>query len=380
MASPESDFDQPPPRDFRRSMRWQKYAGRDVIPLWIADMDFAAPSAVVEAVREVADEPFYSYAATPEGTGAAVAAYCARHYGWQIDASALLWLPGLVSGLNLAVRAVAESGGVLVMPPIYPPFLTAPGLQGAQAIPVSLLGDSSDYRIDIDGIDAALSSGPRTRLLMLCHPHNPVGRSWRRDELEALAALVEEHDLVVCSDEVHCDLLLEPGTRHIPFATLPGMAERTITLMAPSKTYNVAGMGASWAVVSDPALRARVRSAMTGIVPHVSAFGFATLNACVSGDCEGWRQTLLAYLRRNRDLVAAFAESAGVPMPLPEASFLAWLDARAFPDAYRRIEAAGVGLSDGADFGAPGFLRLNFGTQRQLLAEALSRMGAVLRA
>ncbi|HEY5761783.1 MAG TPA: PatB family C-S lyase [Rhodocyclaceae bacterium] len=378
MTAADNDFDIPPRRDYLRSMRWQKYAGRDVIPLWVADMDFAAPPPVIAAVRAVADDPVYGYAATPDGTAEAVAAYCAQHYGWAVDPSTLLWLPGLVSGLHVAVRTVAGAGGVLVMPPIYPPFLSAPGLQGAQAVTVPLLVDAAGYRFDIDGIDAALRRDPKTRLLMLCHPHNPVGRAWRRDELAALAALAEQHDLVVCSDEVHCDLLLEPGARHIPFATLPGMAERTITLMAPSKTYNVAGLGAAWAVVGDPALRTRVRTAMNGIVPYIDAFGFAALNACVGGACEDWRQGLLAYLRQNRDRVAAFAGTAGLAMPLPEASFLAWFDTRHIPDAHRRIEAAGVGLSNGADFGAPGFLRLNFGTQRRLLDEALSRMVGVL--
>jgi cystathionine beta-lyase len=372
-------FDRDPATDRSRSMRWRRYAGRDVIPLWVADMDFAAPEAVQQAVREVAADPVYGYAAPPEGIAESVAAYCWRRYGWTVEPEALLWLPGLVSGLHVALRAVAAGEGVLVMPPIYPPFLSSPELQGATAVRVPLLAVGGAYRFDLEGIEAALRSSPRVRLLMLCHPHNPVGRAWQREELEALARLVERYDLIVCSDEVHCDLLLDPDAVHVPFASLPRMAERTITLMAPSKTYNVAGLGAAWAVVSDPALRRRARKAMAGIVPQVGAFGFAAMAICVDGRCEPWRQALVTYLRGNRDLVIAFAAEHGLSMPKPEASFLAWLDARQAPDAHRRIEAAGVGLSDGADFGAPGFLRLNFGTQSARLREALARMAPALR-
>lgn len=363
-----------------RSMRWHRYAGRDVIPLWVADMDFAAPDSVQEAVNSVAADLAFGYSTAPDTLADLVSAYCRSRYGWQVEPQSLLWLPGLVSALHVAVRAAAGDGEVLVMPPIYPPFLSAPGLQGATALSVPLRLVDGGYQLDIEGIESALRSSSRLRLLMLCHPHNPVGRAWRLDELMQLARLVDRFDLTVCSDEVHCDLLLDPDITHVPFASLPGMAERTITLMAPSKTYNVAGLGAAWAVVSNAALRQRVRQALAGIVPHVNAFGFAAMAACVDGSCETWRQKLVAYLRGNRDLVVEFARDHSLAMPIPEATFLAWLDMRNWDDAHHRMEAAGVGLSDGRDFGAPGFLRLNFGTQRNLLREALARMSRALRA
>lgn len=369
------DFDTPPTPDHPHSLRWQRYRGRDVIPLWVADMDFAAPPAVVDAVRAWSEDPVYGYPALPAGLAAAVAAYSARRYAWAVDPESIVWLPGLVSGLNLAVRAFAgPAEAVVVMPPIYPPFLGAPGLQGAVALPVPLRAEGMHYRMDIDGLRKALAgAASHPRLLMLCHPHNPVGRAWSRGELEALAAVVAEFDLLVCSDEVHCDLLLG-DLPHIPFASLPGMAARCVTLMAPSKTYNVAGLGVAWAVIGDPSLRARFRKAMQGLVPQVGGIGFAALAACVDGSCEDWRQALLDYLRGNRDLVVRRLMAMGYPVAPVEATFLAWLDARSLADAHRRVEAAGVGLSDGVDFGAPGFLRLNFGTQRSLLAAALDRI------
>lgn len=378
-AAQSFDFDRPVVVHRERSMRWSRYRGRDVIALWVADMDFAAPPAVVEAIRAIADQPVYGYAAAPGGVAAEVAAYCRERYGWSFAASAISWLPGLVPGLHVAVRAGAQAGGgVVVMPPVYPPFRSAPGDQGRRVVEIPLAFDAGRYRFDLDALESVLRDDDGIGLLLLCHPHNPVGRAWLPDELEALAERVRRYDLLVCSDEIHCDLLLDPGRRHRPFAMLPGMAERTITLMAPSKTYNVAGLGAGWAVIEDPNLRRRFREAMHGIVPPVSAFGFAALSACVGGQCEAWRQSLLAYLRGNRELVLDFSARVGLPMPMPEASFLAWLDARHVPDAHRRIEAGGVGLSDGIDFGAPGFLRLNFGTQRAVLREALDRVERTL--
>jgi cystathionine beta-lyase len=377
----EFDFDRPPARDFARSMRWARYRDRDVIPLWVADMDFAAPPAVVAAVQAVAADPVYGYPAVPDGAASTVVGYCRRRYGWEVDAASLVWLPGLVPGLNLAVAAAAEAttgAGIVVMPPIYPPFLSAPVHQRARRVSVPLTREKMDYTIDFARLAEVLDTDPDIRLLLFCHPHNPVGRAWRIEELAKLAEVVRGHDLLVCSDEVHCDLVIDPARQHRPLASLPGMAGRTITLMAPSKTYNIAGLGVAWAVIEDEALRQRFRAAMRGLLPPVSAAGFAALLAALGGECEPWRQSLLAYLAGNREQLTRWAAEVGLPVVPVEATFLAWLDARHHPDAHRRIAAAGVALSDGADFGAPGFLRLNFGTQRSLLTEALARIGRAL--
>ncbi|HKB58024.1 MAG TPA: aminotransferase class I/II-fold pyridoxal phosphate-dependent enzyme, partial [Lacunisphaera sp.] len=226
---------------------------------------------------------------------------------------------------------------------------------------------------------------PRTRLFFLCHPHNPVGRVFTRPELEQVAAFCERHNLLLVSDDIHCDLILD-DLPHIPVATLsPATAARTITLMAPSKTYNIPGLACSWAIIADPKLRASFTRAMTGIVPEMNVLGLAACEAALR-DSEPWRQALLAYLRGNRDLLATFITQhlPGVKLTPCEATYLAWLDvsARALPDSGEFFEQHGVGLSDGVQFGAPAgrFVRLNFGCPRATLTEALSRMKRALAA
>ena len=222
-----------------------------------------------------------------------------------------------------------------------------------------------------------------TRLFLLCHPHNPVGRCWNEEELRDLAAFAEENDLVVCSDEIHCGLILDADKRHIPFASLsPDAAQRSITLMAPSKTYNIPGLGCAFAVIPDAALRRRFLRAMDGIVPHVNVLGLVACEAAYR-DCSAWHGELIAYLRGNRDRVAAAVERPkGAKMSHVEATYLAWIDVRELgldhPAAH--FEAHGLGLSDGADFGAPGWLRLNFGCSRATLDEALVRFATACKA
>jgi cystathionine beta-lyase len=232
-------------------------------------------------------------------------------------------------------------------------------------------------------VEAALA--PETRLFMLCHPHNPVGRAWNEAELRALDELAARRGLVVCSDEIHCGLLLDEGRRHRPWATLsPEAAARSITLMSPSKTFNLPGLGCAFAVIPDDGLRRRFRQAMRGIVPHVNVLG---LTACEAAFRHGgaWRRALLDYLRGNRERVlAAVAAEPSLRTTPVEATCLAWVDARAtgLPDPQATFEAAGVGLSDGRDFGPPGlsdgWVRLNFGCSRALLDEAQARLRAAL--
>jgi cystathionine beta-lyase len=224
-------------------------------------------------------------------------------------------------------------------------------------------------------MEAALTAD--TRLLLLCHPHNPVGRAWTADELAELAIFCKQNDLLVCSDEIHCDLLLDAGRQHIPLASIDSdMASRCITLMAPSKTYNIPGLGCAFAVISDAALRHRFCGVMRGIVPDVNVLGLTAAEAAYR-DCADWRMALLEVLRGNRDCVeAAVAAMPGLRMTHVEATYLAWIDARGLgvdnPVAF--FEAAGVGLSNGSDFGLPGWVRLNFGCPGTTLESALQRM------
>jgi cystathionine beta-lyase len=374
--SAEFDFDNPPDRRGTDSRKWARYAGRDVLPLWVADMDFAAPPCVLEALHARVDHAVFGYGDPPASLTEAVIAALAEDFQWDVRPEWLVWLPGLVPGLNAACRAVGESGdAVLTAVPIYPPFLTAPLFSQRTCIRLPLALTGQHWRWNFDALRAAVT--PRTRLLMLCSPHNPVGRAWSREELLALARIAEEHDLVVCSDEIHADLMLVPDRRHIPFASLgAGLAERTITLMAPSKTYNIPGLGCSFAVVANPALRRRLRHALRGIVPDVNVLGFAAAEAAYRHG-GSWRRALLAYLRGNAALVHdAINDTPGLSMAPVEATYLAWVDARGLghADPHALFERAGVGLSRGDDFGAPGFVRINFGCSRALLREALSRI------
>ena len=253
--------------------------------------------------------------------------------------------------------------------------MTAPPLSGRSLItaPLQLHGDR--WQMDLEEVEQVIT--PATRLLLLCNPHNPTGRVWSQPELEAVAALAERHNLVICSDEIHSGLVLDKDKRHIPMAMLSAeVAGRTIILNAPSKTYNIPGLGCSFAVISDRRLRRDFRQAMNGIVPHVNLLGFAATQAAYEHG-ERWRQDLLAYLRCNRDLVLRVVDTMpGLHSTAVEATYLAWIDARqtGLQQPAEFFEQAGVGLSDGAAFGLPGFVRLNFGCRRELLAEALQRM------
>jgi cystathionine beta-lyase len=273
----------------------------------------------------------------------------------------------------------AEGDEILTAIPIYPPFLSAPGHANRVCLRVPLVEEGGRWRWDLERLERAVT--PKTRLLLLCSPHNPTGRVWSREELSALAELCLRRRLLIVSDEIHGGLVLDPGSRHWPLASLdPSIAEQTVTLMSASKTFNFPALGCAFAIASNPELRRRLRRTMAGIVHHVGAMGmFATLAAYRDG--RAWQLALLDYLRANRDLVeTTLGAVPGLRVFHTEATYLAWIDARAIPDAVRRFEEAGVGLYDGALFGAPGHLRLNFACPRALLKEALARIaGAASR-
>lgn len=380
------DFDTCPPRLGTDSQKWQKYAGRDVLPLWVADMDFKSSPAIIAALQERVAHGVFGYARPVKATVDAVVDACARNYGWKIDGSWIVWLPGLVCGLNVTAQAFAQTGEeVLTLTPVYPPFMTAP--KNSARISAQAAFVLRDGRWDIDWAALEQAVTPRTKLFYLCNPHNPLARVWRREELVRLGDFCTRHNLVLCSDEIHCDLILDPTLKHIPAASLsPELAARTLTLMAPSKTYNVPGLGTSFAIISDPALRAQFVRATTGIVAEVTALGFTACEAAYR-DSEPWRQALLAYLRGNRDFILDFVarELPGVRVEAPvEATYLVWLNVEALglADPIAHFEAHGVGLSEGAYFGAKkgSYVRLNFGCSRATLAEALRRMKTAVAA
>ncbi len=370
------DFDTVVERRVSDSLKWGRYKGRDIIPLWVADMDFRSPPAVIEALKARADHGVLGYGRPPEKLAELVIERLARLYRWNIDRSWLVWIPGLVVGLNLACRAVGQRGdAALSLTPVYPPFLSAPELSERRLITVPLAMRDDHYGIDFEQLARAITTD--TKLLLLCNPHNPVGRIFTKTELDALAELAERHDLIVCSDEIHCDLILDAGLSHIPFASLSSkISMRTITLMAPSKTFNIPGLGCSIAIIEDQELRRRFRRVMDGIVPDVNIFGFeAALAAYEHGGA--WLAELLPYLRENRALVErAIGRIDKLSMSHVEATYLAWIDMRksGVDDPIPFLENAGLGLSDGKVFGAEGFVRLNFGCPRATLDEALRRL------
>jgi cystathionine beta-lyase len=381
------DFEHLPDLTTGDSVKWNRYAGRDVLPLWVADMDFAAPPAVVEALQRRVARASFGYAQPWPALVDTVCTHLHHAYDWSIEAEWLVWLPGLVSGLNVACRTV--DGGVLTATPIYPPFLSAPRLAGRALTTVPLRRESGCWCWDLPALDRALAAYSRGGLLLLCHPHNPVGRAWQEDELQQLAVRAAQHGWIVCSDEIHCGLMLEDGRRHRPFASLSAdAAQRSITLMAPSKTFNIAGLGCAFAVIPDAALRRRFCRVMQGIVPHVNALGLAACEAALR-DGGAWHAAVLEVLRVRRDFVEArVARLPGLSMSHVEAGYLAWIDAgelcathgiKGPPQAW--FEAAGVGLSAGLDFtlqadAAVGqdFVRLNFACPQDLLAQAFKRI------
>jgi len=390
------DFDTVHSRLGTDSEKWLRYAGSDVLPMWVADMDFHAPPAVLDALRRRVEHGIFGYARpTREVTDAVVNALRERH-GWEVSPEWLVWLPGLVVGLNVTARAFAAPGEqVLCNTPVYQPFMTAATNHGraSTAVPLALNSAARRWEIDFDAMERAVAAGGggggRAKLFFLCNPHNPVARVFRREELLRLGEFCLRHKIILCSDEIHCDLILDETLRHVPAGTLGDeIAASTITLMAPSKTYNVPGLCTSFAVISNPVLRRVFERATRGIVAEVSAPGFAACAAAYR-DCEPWRRALLAYLRGNRDRIAEF-----VARELPagavtieaahEATYLAWLNVAALglDDAAAHFERHGMGVSGGASFGGNRgtHARLNFGCPRATLDEGLRRLKSAVRA
>ncbi len=381
------DFDQVPERRGSDSVKWERY-GANVLPMWVADMDFAAPEPILKALQERVAHGVFGYGTTPPRLAEVICERLWRLYQWPVTPEQLLFLPGLVCGLNVVCRAVGEPGdGVLVQTPVYPPFLSAPPAQHRRLQTVELAlsrrGDRLYYEPDYDALVAAITQ--RTRLFILCHPHNPVGRLYNIAELGRLAELCTRHELLICSDEIHCDLLLD-GQPHRPLASLaPEIASRCITLMAPSKTFNLAGLGVSFAIVQNPALRQRFKAAAAGMVPSVNILGFTAALAAYR-ECDAWLTALLSYLTASRDYLVASVRQhlPGMLTTCPEATYLAWLDCRqaGIPGNPQQflLDRAKVAFNDGATFGpgGEGFVRLNFGCSRSLLVEGLERVRRVL--
>jgi cysteine-S-conjugate beta-lyase len=373
--------------------KWNYYPD-DVLPLPVADMDFISPQPVIDALQHRVSHGIFGYPewSNPKSSTLiclyeVIVERMQRLYGWEVKPEELVFFPGVVAGLNLACSALSGSDiGVLIQPPVYPPFLHLADNAGAflQEAQLALRPDGS-YEIDWNAFEAAFT--PQTKIFVLCNPHNPVGRVFRKDELERMASLCLEHGVTILSDEIHCDLLFS-GQNHIPIASLnPEIAQNAITLMAPSKTFNLAGLFCSFAVIQNPELRQRFRKVQESRSAAVNVLGLVAAEAAYSQGQE-WLDQLLPYLQANRDFLFDYVNQRlpGVRMASPEGTYLAWLDCRAanLPDGKTPFEfflhKARVALQEGKAFGAggDGFVRLNFGCPRATLVEALQRMEKAL--
>jgi cysteine-S-conjugate beta-lyase len=380
------DFDQSIDRRHSDSAKWRKY-GPDVLPLWVADMDFVSPEPVLRALRERIEHGVFGYGIELPEFNKTIVDLLYTRYGWRVAPEALVILPGVILGFNLAGRALAAPGdGILMQTPVYPPILRAPTNMGLRRdeMPLTRLADGH-YVIDFDAFEAAITD--RTRLFLLCNPHNPVGRVLQRDELTRLAEICLRHNLVICADEIHCDLVFQ-GHPHVPIAALaPEVADRTITLMAPSKTYNLAGLKCAFAIIPNTTWREKFLAARVDLVPGMANLLGYTAALAAYRDGQAWLDQMQRYLEGNRDCVRQYVDAhlPTVSMGTSEGTYLAWLDCRqaGIPnnDPYTFfLERARVALNDGADFGqsGKGFVRLNFGCPRALLVQALEQMHKAL--
>ena len=378
------DFDKPLERRGTDSFKWQRY-GDDIIPLWVADMDFVSPEPVIRALHERADHGVFGYGMPgPDLTGV-VRERLLRLYGWEVPEEHILFVPGVVTGLNLTFLLNANAGdGMLVQPPVYSHFITDPVARGRVVNDTPLVPVRDTYEIDFDAFERAIT--PRTKVFVLCNPHNPVGRVFRKDELERLAAICLRHDLLICADEIHCDLLY-PGSRHTPIAALgTDVADRTITFMSPSKTFNVAGLQCAFAVIRDPALREAWKRGSQGLIPHVNIMGLTAAESAFR-DGQEWLDQVLSYLTANRDFLTKYVRERlpSLGMTRMEGTYLAWLDCtrsgiRGNPFRFF-LDEGRVALNDGAEcgHGGEGHVRLNFACPRETLTQGLERMADALK-
>ena len=375
------NFDKKIDRRNTGSEKWDKYAGKDIIPMWIADSDFETAPEIIQALQERVAHGVFGYAPQPtEGVKDAIHGHLKSHYDWDIDKDWIVPLPSLVGGLSLSCLMTEAFGDeVLVPQTIYPPFNFVCQNTQRTAVHVTMKLDKTNnterWVLDADALEKAITD--KTKLLLFCNPHNPGGTVYTHDELEQIHRICQRHDLLICSDEIHCDLILDKDKRHTPIATLNDDASnRTITLMAASKTFNVAGLGFGFAIIPNKSLREKFALMVLQILPDINILAQTATEAAFKQG-EGWRLAQIDYLRTNRDyLMQEINAIEGMKMYPLEATFLAWIDISALkidnPEAF--FETAGVGIADGKYYGDKNFIRLNFACRRSLLEEALNRI------
>ena len=382
-----SRFDQPFSRANTGAVKFdarQAVFGRaDVIPLWVADMDFAAPQAVVEALTERARHPAYGYTLYPDSLYEAMMDWYKVRHGWHIERDWIQLVPGVVPSLHAAAMAFAEPGeGIIIQPPVYPPFFSAITKTGRRVVENPLIEQDGDYRMDLAHLEQCAAEAD-VRILQLCSPHNPVGRVWREEELQAVLDIARRHNLVVVSDEIHCDLAFPDKPAHTMLGRLAGGGDQLVTTVAPSKTFNLPGLGLSALVVPNPDLRKAMAQVFDSMhMLQCNPFSMTGFEAAYRHGGE-WLDELLVYLQGNRDFVIDFLRqhTPSIKVRAPEGCYLLWLDCRALGLDDKALKAffvgeAGVGLNPGVTFGrqGSGFMRLNLASPRVTLEQALAQI------
>ncbi|MBL4609634.1 MalY/PatB family protein [Halopseudomonas sp.] len=383
------DFDQQIDRTNTGSVKFDArgkvFGTEDVLPMWVADTDFAAPDEVVQALIARAGHPVYGYSLFPDTLYEAMIDWYAQRHDWHIERDWIMLAPGVVPSLHaVALAFAAEGEGIIIQPPVYPPFFSAASKTARRLVINPLVRVDGEYRMDLDHLEECAS---QARILALCSPHNPVGRVWREDELRALLEIARRHDLLILSDDIHCDLTFA-GHPHRMLATLAGEADRIITAVAPSKSFNIAGMGLSALVVPDPEHRQMLQRVFERMhMEPANPFSIVAFEAAYRHGGP-WLDALLDYLQGNVDLACAFLADQ-VPelrVDRPEGTYLLWLDCRALGlgDAQLKeffIREARVGMNPGSSFGdaGSGYMRLNIGTRRAVVEQALERIARAVR-
>jgi len=374
-------------RRHTESEKWKKFDA-DVLPMWVADMDFAAPPAVVDAIQQRAQHGIYGYAIRPDSYYESMVEWMRRRHDWEIERNWLAHSPGVVTALNLAVNAFTQPGEkIIIQPPVYPPFFTIVKNNGRQLVYNPLRAENGYYRMDLADLEKRIDN--RTRALMLCSPHNPVGRVWTRNELLALGELCLRKNIMIFSDEIHSDLIMR-GHKHVPLAMLsPELAEITVTIIAPSKTFNVPGLYTATAIIPNPKLHTQFNHVLENYALNSSSiFGMVALQAAYRHG-EEWLEELIDYLQDNIDYAIRFFQQRipQIKVTCPEGTYLLWLDCRELGfthDGLRDLflKQAKVALNEGYTFGpsGEGFMRMNIGCPRSVVAEGLARIERAVNA
>jgi len=379
------NFDEIISRRNSDSIKWCCYP-QDVLPFWIADMDFQSPQPVIDAIQRRVDQGFLGYPADSIRLKEVICHRLWKLYSWKVEPDEIMFIPGVVVGFNFVIQALTNpQEAILYQTPVYPPFLRAGKANNIQCLNSPLLrSEDLDYTINFDGFSKTIT--PQTSMFLFCNPHNPVGRVYRPDELEKLAEICLENNLFICSDEIHADLIFQ-GHYHTPIASLnPEISAQTVTLMAPSKTYNIAGLCSSYAIVQNPDLMKKMKSVAHGMVGNVNLLGFTATEAAYRS-CDDWLSELLLYLEENYKFLVHFFEEKipEIKVTPIEGTYLAWLDCRALNLPQSPYEffltQAKVAMNDGKSFGAggEGFLRMNFGCPRGMLQQGLQQMEQALK-